>query len=106
MLRSAVRLLRRIRRTTSEIGEAPPRRWAEELDEAGLSANEWIGRRQAAPRLYIGLSHDAVTHLRTEYSTFTWILEPMLERAGFSIRRRSFSESMVFAEYVCERTAD
>ena len=47
-----------------------------------------------------------MTHLRTEYSTFTWILEPMLERAGFSIRRRSFSESMVFAEYVCERTAD
>src|SRR6266851_5505142 len=26
------------------------------------------------------------THLRDEHSTFTWLLEPMLDRAGFEIR--------------------
>lgn len=41
------------------------------------------------------------THLREEYSTFTWLLEPMLERAGFAIRQAEYSASRVYAAYVC-----
>jgi SAM-dependent methyltransferase len=42
-------------------------------------------------------------HLRAEYSTFTWLLEPMLERTGFEIREVEYSASRIFAAYVCVR---
>ncbi len=42
-------------------------------------------------------------HLRTEYSTFTWLLEPMLERAGFAIRRAEHSANRIYAAYLCEK---
>lgn len=45
-------------------------------------------------------------HLRAEYSTFTWILEPMLERSGFAIREANYSEAGTFADYLCERAID
>ena len=40
-------------------------------------------------------------HLRDEHSTFTWLLEPMLERAGFDIAEAEYDERRVFARYVC-----
>lgn len=43
-------------------------------------------------------------HVRDEHSTFTWLLEPMLERAGFEIERAEYSEDRVFADYVCVRS--
>jgi SAM-dependent methyltransferase len=43
------------------------------------------------------------THVRDEHSTFSWLLEPMLERAGFRIRDRWYSESRTYARYVCVR---
>jgi hypothetical protein len=44
-------------------------------------------------------------HLRTEYSTFTWLLEPILERCGFTILETRYSESGIFADHLCERVA-
>lgn len=41
------------------------------------------------------------THVRDEQSTFSWLLEPMLERAGFRIREALSSDSRTFARYVC-----
>lgn len=41
------------------------------------------------------------THLRDEYSTFTWLLEPMVERAGFEITQREYSESGIYTAYIC-----
>lgn len=40
------------------------------------------------------------THVRTEHSTFSWLLEPLLEHAGFSIRDRWYAESRTYARYV------
>jgi SAM-dependent methyltransferase len=40
-------------------------------------------------------------HVRGEHSTFSWLLEPMLERAGFEIRDRWYSDSRAYARYVC-----
>jgi ubiquinone/menaquinone biosynthesis C-methylase UbiE len=40
-------------------------------------------------------------HVRDEYSTFTWLLEPMLERAGFEIEQADYSEDGIFAHYRC-----
>jgi SAM-dependent methyltransferase len=39
-------------------------------------------------------------HLREEHSTFTWLLEAMLERAGFDIRDVEY-RSGAYAAYVC-----
>lgn len=40
-------------------------------------------------------------HLRQEYSTFTWLLEPMLMRAGFEIVDAAYARSKVHASYTC-----
>jgi SAM-dependent methyltransferase len=40
-------------------------------------------------------------HLRDEHSTFTWLLEPMLERAGFEIAEADYGTRRIFAYYVC-----
>lgn len=42
-------------------------------------------------------------HLRREHSTFTWLLEPMLERTGFEIRQRFLSNDGMSAAYTCVR---
>lgn len=41
------------------------------------------------------------THVREEYSTFSWLLEPMIERAGFDIRDVSSRPSGIYAAYTC-----
>lgn len=41
------------------------------------------------------------THLREEYSTFSWLLEPMIERAGFIIQSVNHSASRVHSAYTC-----
>jgi ubiquinone/menaquinone biosynthesis C-methylase UbiE len=40
-------------------------------------------------------------HIRDENSTFTWLLEPMLEKAGLKIQSAGYSDDRVFAQYVC-----
>lgn len=47
---------------------------------------------------------DLEEHVRDENSTFTWLLEPMLEKAGFSIERAEYSEEQIFARYVCVKS--
>jgi SAM-dependent methyltransferase len=42
-------------------------------------------------------------HVRKEHSTFTWLLEPMLESAGFEIRDRWLSPNRMYAAYTCIR---
>jgi SAM-dependent methyltransferase len=42
-------------------------------------------------------------HVRNEHSTFTWLLKPMLERAGFRIHEVWHSDSRTYAQYVCIR---
>ena len=37
-------------------------------------------------------------HVRDEHSTFTWLLEPMLEKAGLAIEHAEYSEDRMFAE--------
>ena len=39
-------------------------------------------------------------HVRDEHSTFSWLLEPMIERAGFAIETAEHSEDGIFGRYV------
>jgi ubiquinone/menaquinone biosynthesis C-methylase UbiE len=43
-------------------------------------------------------------HVRDENSTFTWLLEPMIERSGFAIEDAGYSEDGIFARYVLRAT--
>lgn len=43
---------------------------------------------------------DYITHIRTEHSTFRWLLEPMLTAAGFEIATAEFRGS-VYGAYTC-----
>jgi SAM-dependent methyltransferase len=45
---------------------------------------------------------DFAEHLRTEYSTFRWLLEPMLATAGFEVVDVAFRGS-IYAAYTCVR---
>jgi ubiquinone/menaquinone biosynthesis C-methylase UbiE len=47
---------------------------------------------------------DIEEHIRDEYSTFTWLLEPMIERNGFIIEEAHYSPDGLFARYIARAT--
>jgi ubiquinone/menaquinone biosynthesis C-methylase UbiE len=73
---------------------------------APARANEvfeaWLGRapRNAAEGF---TREDLETHIRTEFSTFNWLLEPMLHAAGFTIEDATHAPSQVFSAYLCRK---
>jgi ubiquinone/menaquinone biosynthesis C-methylase UbiE len=59
----------------------------------------WFGRAATDPtRGYT--REDFAEHIRTEHSTFRWLLEPMLSAAGFEIATADFDGS-VYGTYTC-----
>lgn len=48
---------------------------------------------------------DLEEHVRDEHSTFTWLLEPMMLRAGFTIEVAAYTDDGIFAQYVLHRRA-
>lgn len=42
-------------------------------------------------------------HVRDEHSTFTWLLEPMIERSGFRVDEADYSPDGMFAKYVLRK---
>ncbi len=42
-------------------------------------------------------------HVRDEHSTFTWLLEPMIERAGFVIDDAAYTDDEISARYVVRK---
>jgi len=75
------------------------------FDPADATARLEAWMDQAAP----GGPHEGwdrselAEHVRDEHSTFTWLLEPMLQRAGFRISDASYDDSGVFARYICTK---
>lgn len=43
---------------------------------------------------------DIEDHVRDEHSTYSWLLEPMVERSGFQIEQVDHSPDQLFARYV------
>ncbi len=69
-------------------------------DEAGERVARWLDTHSDAD----GWTREQLaSHVRDEHSTYTWLLEPMLERAGFDIVDRSTDETGFFASYSCRR---
>ncbi len=68
--------------------------------EARSSIQRWLDSAPTDPARG-WTSAQLAEHVRTEHSTFTWLLEPMLERAGFEIRERLLSNDGIYAAYTC-----
>ena len=68
--------------------------------EAERAIQAWLG--QAAERPDLGWTRaELETHVRDEHSTFSWLLEPMLVRAGFEIRTVDHDASQIYSTFVC-----
>jgi SAM-dependent methyltransferase len=75
-----------------------------EPDQAQTAIAGWLAGAASSPE--VGWTRDELeTHLRQEYSTFTWLLEPMLRHATFQIRQAEYSPSGIYAAYLCARDA-
>jgi ubiquinone/menaquinone biosynthesis C-methylase UbiE len=73
-----------------------------QVDEVDRVVEAWL--QGAAERLDQGWTRaEFETHLREEYSTFTWLFEVMLQRAGFEIQDATYTDSRIYAEYTCIR---
>lgn len=46
---------------------------------------------------------DLEEHVRDEHSTYSWLLEPMMERVGFTIADATYTADGMFAKYVAQR---
>ena len=74
-----------------------------DLSEAEAGIATWI-EATAVERPEDGFDRDELeTHLREEYSTFNWLLEPMIERAGFEILAAEYGTVRAYADYVCAK---
>jgi ubiquinone/menaquinone biosynthesis C-methylase UbiE len=69
--------------------------------EAGAVIERWLAGATRSPADGY-TSEDYAEHLRTEFSTFSWLLEPMLDAAGFDTVTREFDRS-VYGAYTCLR---
>jgi SAM-dependent methyltransferase len=70
--------------------------------EAETVIGRWL--EQAATDPSLGwTAAELAEHIRTEHSTFSWLLEAILDRAGFEVTARRYSENRVHASYVCRR---
>ena len=68
--------------------------------EANDVIEAWLAGAAARPEA--GWTRDELaTHIREEYSTYNWLLEPLLERAGFTIREARHRPSRTYAAYLC-----
>jgi ubiquinone/menaquinone biosynthesis C-methylase UbiE len=69
--------------------------------EAGAVIDHWLNGAARSPA--DGYTReDYAEHLRAEFSTFRWLLEPMLDAAGFDIVTAEFHRS-VYGAYTCLR---
>jgi SAM-dependent methyltransferase len=70
--------------------------------EAAQHVGAWLER--GAPDPTAGWTHEELrAHVRDEHSTFGWILEEMLDRAGFTVERAEYDSSKIFGAYVARR---
>ncbi|MDQ4143241.1 MAG: methyltransferase domain-containing protein [Actinomycetota bacterium] len=69
--------------------------------EASQRIKDWMAAIPATGGENDWIRADLEEHVRDENRTFTWLLEPMLERAGFTIESAEYSGDQIFARYLC-----
>lgn len=74
-----------------------------EPGEAASNVEAWLNG--AATDRGVGYTaDDLAAHVRTEFSTYRWLFEPMIERAGFTIAERQFRRA-IYGSYTGRKTA-
>lgn len=73
------------------------------LGEAPERIEQWVVTNTSANQEEGWTREELEEHIRDESSTFTWLLEPMIERAGFSIEVAEYSDDQMSAKYVCRK---
>lgn len=63
--------------------------WCATLPAQATNGSDWVRA-------------DIEEHVRDEHSTFTWLLEAMMERSGFRIEDATYTADGIFAEYVAQ----
>lgn len=71
-----------------------------EPTDAAAVFEPWLANAATDPALGWTAAEYA-THIREEFSTFSWLLEPMLERAGFTIQAVEHAGSRTYSVYTC-----
>jgi SAM-dependent methyltransferase len=72
-----------------------------EPDDVEDGIEEWMSGAVDDPARGF-TAEELAEHVRKEFSTLTWILEPMLERCGFEILERS-SRRSAYGTYLCRK---
>jgi hypothetical protein len=72
-----------------------------DLSEADTRVATWLDTAAAKHTEDGWTREELAKHLRDEYSTFSWLLEPMLEQAGFEISAAEYWTVGAYADYVC-----
>jgi ubiquinone/menaquinone biosynthesis C-methylase UbiE len=75
--------------------------YAFEPDDAERYVEAWITQLMAQDAQVGWTRAEIAEHVRDEHSTFTWLLEPMIERAGFDIFDANYDGSGMLAQYLC-----
>jgi putative AdoMet-dependent methyltransferase len=68
------------------------------VDEITRKLEDWINYSKNIDDEFY---KDTITHIKKEYSTFTWIIEGMLDRVGFQFKK--LNESNNFIAYLCQK---
>lgn len=68
--------------------------------EAEERIEQWCATLPAQANGKDWVRADIEEHVRDEHSTFTWLLEAMMERSGFRIEDATYTADGIFAEYV------
>jgi hypothetical protein len=73
-----------------------------EPHEAAAVFQRWFASAVSDPTS--GYSGEELrTQVRSEHSTFGWLLEPMLGRAGFENLKTEHAQSRTYSAYGCQR---
>jgi SAM-dependent methyltransferase len=73
-------------------------------DDADAVFQAWFDNAATDPAAGY-TSQDYIDHIRTEFSTYRWLFEPMLAAAGFEIVSVRY-HARCFGEYTCIKTGD
>lgn len=71
--------------------------------EAEAHIEPWITATMAANVEAGWTRAEIAEHIRDEHSTFSWLLEPIIERSGLRILEASYGDSAMEAEYLCQK---
>jgi putative AdoMet-dependent methyltransferase len=73
-----------------------------EMDGYKTRFTRWVGSLTKA--VGVDFAAEAETHIRDEYSTYDWVMEGLLERAGFHIDNIEYADGFG-GTYLCTRVA-